>query len=52
MRTTLTESEKEHFAKLIDAKIQSGDFPEVVYKFRCWDDEPNDYILKRKTILR
>lgn len=34
----------------IDNKISAGTLPKVLYKFRMWDDEPNDYILKNLSI--
>lgn len=50
MRTTLTKEEKENFEQQIDKIIASGGFPNVVYKFRCWNDQPNDHIIRHKTI--
>lgn len=42
--------ELEGKAREIDERIESGEIPKIVYKFRSWNDSPNDYIIKRKTI--
>ncbi len=34
----------------IDAKIHARQLPQVIYKFRIWNDSPNDHILKKQTI--
>lgn len=34
----------------LNYKISTGSLPEIVYKFRIWNDSPNDYILKKQTI--
>ena len=34
----------------VEQKIKEGRYPSTVYKFRCWDDEPNDHILRKRTI--
>ena len=34
----------------LNDKISKGSLPEIVYKFRIWNDSPNDNILKNQTI--
>ncbi|HZY10428.1 MAG TPA: hypothetical protein VFF29_04675 [Bacteroidota bacterium] len=34
----------------LEKKIQTGEFPSIIYKFRLWDDEPNDHIIRKRTI--
>jgi len=31
-------------------KIADGEYPEVIYKFRQWNDEPKDHILRKRTV--
>jgi len=34
----------------LEYKIENGILPSVIYKYRSWDDEPNDHIIRHKTI--
>lgn len=34
----------------LEYKIENGLLPKVIYKYRSWDDEPNDHILRYQTI--
>ena len=45
-----TKEDIDEYAERIDKAIQRGIFPESVYKYRCWNEEPEDDII-RKGIL-
>lgn len=38
------------FEDELDEKISNNIFPAIIYKFRVWNDQPNDHIIRKKTI--